>query len=221
MRCSACEIDHPDGIRYCTQCGDPLVGRCPDCGADVGAEARFCSQCGRSLDRGPTSVEPTSEAERRQLTVLFCDLVGSTVLSERLDPEDLREVVREYQAACGEVVERFGGHVAQYPGDGLLVYFGYPEAHEDDARRAVHAGLGIVDAMTQLNERLERERALRLAVRLGRCTRGEPPRTSPRTDGLRWTWRSRFIGTTRAPTYSASDATRHSCMWTCAGCWVG
>jgi len=87
------------------------------------------------------------EAERRQLTVMFCDLVGSTALSEKLDPEELREVVRAYQQTCAAVIGRFEGHIAQYLGDGLLVYFGYPVAHEDDAARAVRAGLDIVRAL--------------------------------------------------------------------------
>src|SRR5712692_1865754 len=81
------------------------------------------------------------EAERRQLTVMFCDLVGSTALSTQLDPEELREVVRAYQETCTGVIRRFDGHLAKYLGDGLLVYFGYPRAHEDDAQRAVRAGL--------------------------------------------------------------------------------
>src|SRR5256712_14153995 len=87
------------------------------------------------------------EAERRQLTVMFCDLVGSTALSEQLDPEELREVVRQYQEVSATVIGRFAGHIAQYLGDGLLVYFGYPLAHEDDAQRAVRAGLEIVGAL--------------------------------------------------------------------------
>jgi predicted ATPase/class 3 adenylate cyclase len=107
------------------------------------------------------------EAERRQLTVLFCDLVGSTALAGQLDPEDWREVVRAYQAACAEVIGRFEGHIAQYLGDGLLVYFGYPQAHEDDALRAVRAGLGMVEAMDTLRLRLVQEWGIRLAVRLG------------------------------------------------------
>src|SRR3989442_4027507 len=107
------------------------------------------------------------EAERRQLTVLFCDLVDSTVLARQLDPEDLREVVRAYQDTCAKVIARFEGHIAQYLGDGLLVYFGYPLAHEDDAQRAVRAGLGMVEAVGQLNTRLEPERGVQLAVRLG------------------------------------------------------
>jgi hypothetical protein len=91
------------------------------------------------------------EAERRQLTVMFCDLVDSTALARQLDPEELREVVRAYQATCAKVIARFDGHIAQYLGDGLLVYFGYPLAHEDDAQRAVRAGLGMVEALRQLN----------------------------------------------------------------------
>jgi TOMM system kinase/cyclase fusion protein len=107
------------------------------------------------------------EAERRQLTVMFCDLVDSTRLSGQLDPEDLRAVVRAYQATCAKVIARFEGHIAQYLGDGLLVYFGYPLAHEDDAQRAVRAGLGMVEALDQLNTRLAPERGVHLAVRLG------------------------------------------------------
>jgi TOMM system kinase/cyclase fusion protein len=109
----------------------------------------------------------TPEAERRQLTVLFCDLVDSTVLASQLDPEEWREVVRAYQDACAKVIARFEGHIAQYLGDGLLVYFGYPLAHEDDAQRAVRAGLGIVEALGQLHTRLAQERGGHLAVRLG------------------------------------------------------
>src|SRR6266852_1977294 len=116
----------------------------------------------------PSPAAPsTPEAERRQLTVLFCDLVDSTVLASQLDPEDLREVVRAYQATCAKVIALFEGHIAQYLGDGLLVYFGYPLAHEDDAQRAVRAGLGMVEALGQLNTRLGRERDVQLAVRLG------------------------------------------------------
>ena len=99
--------------------------------------------------------------------MLFCDLVDSTVLASQLDPEDWREVVRAYQETCAKVIARFEGHIAQYLGDGLLVYFGYPQAHEDDAQRAVRAGLGMVEAMAQLNTRLEQERGVQLAVRLG------------------------------------------------------
>src|SRR2546425_226231 len=119
----------------------------------------------------PTAPLPTAppppEAERRQLTVLFCDLVDSTALSSQLDPEELRQVVQAYQATCAKVIARFEGHIAQYLGDGLLVYFGYPLAHEDDAQRAVRAGLGILEAMGQLHTSLGPKREVHLAVRLG------------------------------------------------------
>ena len=109
----------------------------------------------------------TPDAERRQLTVLFCDLVDSTVLASQLDPEDLRDVIRAYQAACATVIEPLEGHIAQYLGDGLLVYFGYPQAHEDDAQRAVRAGLGMVAAVQALNTQLAQRHGVRVAVRLG------------------------------------------------------
>jgi class 3 adenylate cyclase/predicted ATPase len=107
------------------------------------------------------------EAERRQLTVLFCDLVDSTTLASQLDPEEYRDVVRAYQTACTEVIRRYDGHIAQLLGDGLLVYFGYPQAHEDDAHRAVRTALGILAAMDDLHTRLPHGTGRTLAVRLG------------------------------------------------------
>src|SRR5215470_14400075 len=120
----------------------------------------------------PTQIAPplephTPEAERRQLTVMFCDLVDSTKLSSQLDPEEYRDVVRAYQATCTEVIRRYDGHIAQLLGDGLLVYFGHPQAHEDDAQRAVRTGLGILAAMDDLRTRLKQEKGLQLAVRVG------------------------------------------------------
>jgi class 3 adenylate cyclase/predicted ATPase len=116
---------------------------------------------------GTPTTPSTPDAERRQLTVMFCDLVDSTKLSSQLDPEDYRDVVRAYQKVCSEVIQHYEGHVAQLLGDGLLVYFGYPQAHEDDAQRAIRTGLGIVEAIGALNTRLERDKGIRLAVRLG------------------------------------------------------
>jgi class 3 adenylate cyclase/predicted ATPase len=107
------------------------------------------------------------DAERRQLTVMFCDLVDSTSLSGQLDPEDLRDVVRAYQEACAKVIARFEGHIAQYLGDGLLVYFGYPQAHEDDAQRAIRTGLSLVEGMSPLNHHLAQRQGIRLAIRVG------------------------------------------------------
>src|SRR5216683_2755895 len=101
-------------------------------------------------DSAARSSARSSDAERRQLTVMFCDLVGSTPLSAQLDPEDLREVIAAYHRTVADAVRSFDGFVAKYMGDGVLVYFGYPRAHEDDAERAVRAGLGAIDAVARL-----------------------------------------------------------------------
>jgi len=116
----------------------------------LGAPAtRDAAQSATGLTSAPTS-PPTIDAERRQLTVMFCDLVGSTPLSTRFDPEDLREIVGAYHRCVTDTVGRFAGFVAKYMGDGVLIYFGYPEAHEDDAERAVRAGLAVIDAVGRL-----------------------------------------------------------------------
>jgi class 3 adenylate cyclase/tetratricopeptide (TPR) repeat protein len=127
--------------------------------------------------RAESASEPTAsttapagrEAERRQLTVLFCDMVGSTALSARLDPEDLHELIRRYQGACAEVIGRFDGYIGHYVGDGILVYFGFPRAHEDDPRRAVQAGLGMVEAVQALNGEIALP-GVDIAVRIGIST---------------------------------------------------
>ena len=131
----------------------------------------------RSSDEEPITTSSRNlhppEAERRQLTVMFCDIVGATDLSERLDPEEFRKIVRAYPQACAEVIERFDGHIAQYLGDGLLVYFGYPKAHEDDAERAVRAGLGIVAALHDLSTRLPHPIQVRVGLHTGQVVVGE------------------------------------------------
>jgi class 3 adenylate cyclase len=116
----------------------------------------------------PPPHEPSPpDAERRQLTVMFIDLVESTSLSSQLDPEEYRDVVRAYQRVCAEIITRFDGHIAQLLGDGLLVYFGYPQAHEDDAHRAVRTGLGLLAVMGNLNQGLQQAKGIQLGVRLG------------------------------------------------------
>ncbi len=132
------------------------------------AQATATPERSATQEPSPPAAPSASEAERRQLTVMFCDLAESTQLSQQLDPEDLRDVIRAYQETAVAVIQRFGGYPAQYLGDGLLLYFGWPQAHEDDAQRGVRAGLGIVETLTTtLNPRLEREHGVRLAVRIG------------------------------------------------------
>jgi class 3 adenylate cyclase len=102
-------------------------------------------------ETGAPSATPADRGERRQVTVMFSDLVGSTALSSRMDPEDLRDVISAYQKCVAETVKRFGGYVAKYMGDGVLVYFGYPQAHEDNAERAVRGGLAVIEAIARIS----------------------------------------------------------------------
>src|SRR5215468_2103346 len=177
--CPRCQAENREGARFCRECGAPLAVPCSNCGGKVQAGSKFCDSCGAPLAAAPApgrepsrrdtaqgataedgvesvgTSKASAEAERRQLTVLFCDLVGSTQLSRQLDPEDYRAVVRAYQEAATAVIQGFDGYMAQYLGDGLLVYFGYPHAHEDETQRAVQAGLELVEAMAPLNTRLE------------------------------------------------------------------
>jgi len=194
MSCPHCATDNPPAARFCMGCGGALARRCPGCGEEAPAEARFCMACGAALAAPAAGVvspaggvsapaaapmaappqsaaepdnAPVPAAEYRQLTVLFSDLVGSTALSEELEPEHLRDILRDYQALASRVVEGFGGHVAKYLGDGLLAYFGYPTAHEDDAQRGVRAGLALLEGLGPLRERALREHRVALRVRIG------------------------------------------------------
>ncbi len=134
----------------------------------LAAIAKFDDPAKHPVTEPPADERSDSgEAERRQLTVMFCDLVGSTALSERLDPEDLREVIGGYQDACAEAIREFDGYLAKYLGDGVLAYFGYPVAHEDDAGRGIRAGLAIQSAMGSLNARLRARFDISVAVRIG------------------------------------------------------
>jgi class 3 adenylate cyclase len=130
----------------------------------------FCGRCGGRLGGGPAagpSARSKDTAQRRHMTALFCDLVDSTPLAQALDPEDFRDVLTGYQQACARSIERFEGYTARYVGDGVIAYFGYPRAHEDDALRAAHAALGILDRLADLNARLTELHGISLQVRIG------------------------------------------------------
>jgi class 3 adenylate cyclase/tetratricopeptide (TPR) repeat protein len=173
IRCTACGSPSEPGAKFCDQCGTPLSKACTACQHPLKPDAMFCAKCGAPVDspsRKPTVTR--SDAERRQLTVMFCDLVGSVSLAERLDGEELRELISGYHEACTDVIHNFDGHIAQYLGDGLLVYFGYPAAREDDAVRAVSAGLEIIAAMGS-SSRIRHRVALRVGIDTGQVVVGE------------------------------------------------
>jgi class 3 adenylate cyclase len=159
MRCSKCGRDNREGRKFCTTCGTALVASCPKCGAPIQLGESFCGECGTALGEAASAaaadtapVTAFAGGERRHLTVLFCDLVNSTSIAAQLDPEEWREIVGHYHDAAAQAIERYGGHVAQYLGDGVIAYFGYPEAHDNDAERAARAGLAILDAISKLNQ---------------------------------------------------------------------
>jgi class 3 adenylate cyclase len=159
MRCSQCSGDNRRGRKFCANCGAPLRVTCPKCGASNQSGENFCGECGAGLVEaaGPEALEVTpiavsTDCERRHLTVLFCDLVGSSEIAAQLDPEEWREMIGAYHRAAAEAITRYGGHVAKYLGDGVMAYFGWPEAHENDAERAARAGLAVLEEVSKLNQ---------------------------------------------------------------------
>jgi len=162
--CGECRAECSPRARFCEHCGAARTRRCSGCGFAGSQGARFCPDCGAQIeDEEERTLAAEPEAgERRQVTILFCDLVESTELAARLDPEDWKDVLSALQSRAGEVIARYGGHVAQYLGDGILVYFGWPKTWDDAAERAVRAGLALVDAADAL-----RAEGLPLAVRVG------------------------------------------------------
>lgn len=178
MRCTNCGRENARDGRFCTECGKPLARSCPSCQAPVLPAAKFCAQCGANLvvgqETAPTKVATSrQDAERRQLTVLFCDLVGSSAMSQRVDAEVLRDIIRVYQDSCAGVITRWGGYIARYVGDGLLVYFGFPKAQEDAAERAVRAGLNILDALRDVGPVQGQPLAVRIGIATGLCIVGD------------------------------------------------
>jgi class 3 adenylate cyclase len=181
MHCQKCGADNAVGSKFCAECGVRLTVRCARCDAESAPGARFCSACGAPLtvqdgasaSAIPSAVHSEARGERRHLTILFCDLVGSVTLTAQLDPEEWRATVAGYQRAATEAITRFGGEVVRYVGDGIMAFFGYPVAHDNDAERAARAGLATLDAIAKLNEgRAQAKLAVRIGIDSGRVVVG-------------------------------------------------
>ncbi len=155
MKCQKCQHHNPPGAKFCNNCGGTLTNTL--------SEAKVHSEVSKSGDND----SPPRRAERRQLTILFCDLVDSTQLSEKLDPEEYRQVILDYHQVAKTVIEEFGGHIGSYLGDGLLAYFGYPEGLEDASIAGVRAGLGIIEAVSLANQDWKKEGKTTIKIRIG------------------------------------------------------
>src|SRR6516162_9617694 len=181
MRCSRCGTEGTAGMKFCGQCGAPLVAHCPSCGAGNPPEHKFCGQCGTPLDpaglqasaaaatdapKSHPGVVSTLAGEMKQVTVLFCDIVNSTPLTERLGPEGMRDLVTAFLEVSLAEVRRYGGTAPQFRGDGFMALFGAPLTHEDHVRRALLAALGIQRALREGGEATDFERS-DLTVRIG------------------------------------------------------
>src|SRR5215831_15358606 len=187
MRCPQCGHDNPDGVKFCGECGTRIEGLCPGCGTSNPPANKFCHECGQVLTPSPTpavrfaspqSYTPKHLAEkiltsrtalageRKQVTVLFADVSGFTSISEKLDPEEVHQLMnRAFELILGEV-HRYEGTINQFLGDGLMALFGAPIAHEDHAQRAVRAALGIRTTLQRYQDELN-TRGLRFQVRQG------------------------------------------------------
>jgi class 3 adenylate cyclase/predicted ATPase/energy-coupling factor transporter ATP-binding protein EcfA2 len=165
-KCRNCGTNLIVGASFCAACGTATVIHCSKCNEPIDATASYCPSCGVAL----TTV---SDVERRQLTVMFCDLVGSTPLGARLDPEEMHEVIRSYQKVCASIIPTYGGFLARFLGDGVLVYFGYPHAQEDAAERAVRAALDMVAAVGRLRTPGGEALSARVGIATGTVVVGE------------------------------------------------
>jgi class 3 adenylate cyclase len=188
MTCLRCQHENSPRAKFCEECGAALSRTCTGCGAQVSPTAKFCPECAHPIEAPagtqprfgtPASYTPRHLAEkilvsktaltgeRKQVTVLFADVSGFTALSERLDPEDVHQLMnRAFELMLAEV-HRYEGTVNQFLGDGIMALFGAPVAHEDHARRAVHAALGIRAALQEYHDDLERERGITFQIRQG------------------------------------------------------
>jgi class 3 adenylate cyclase len=162
MLCPSCGTENPDGKKFCGKCGTPLALSCEVCGSPNPPDNRFCGDCGASLGAGPQPVasQPVMReiaAERRLVSVLFVDLVGFTTLSESRDAEEVRELLSRYFDTCRRLIGLYGGTVEKFIGDAVMAVWGAPTATEDDAERAVRAGLDLVAAVSALGQEVGAE----------------------------------------------------------------
>ncbi len=156
MKCPKCQFDNPDGLAFCSKCGAKFERICPKCNFSNPLEFAFCGKCGHKLEQeGVQKPEPSIEGERKQITVLFSDLSGYTAISERLDPEEVKEIMTRIFGEIALVITKYEGFIEKFYGDEVMALFGVPKVHEDDPVRAIRAAREIHELVEAMNPKLK------------------------------------------------------------------
>lgn len=158
MKCSECQADNREKKKFCHECGARLSLLCPQCGAEIPPRDKFCSECGQKLDEAKEGTEKSTaevEGERKYVTVLFSDLSGYTAMTERLDPEDVKEIMSRIFGEIAQVIAKYEGFIERFIGDAVMALFGVPRVHEDDTVRAIKAAIEIHELLEVMSPRLE------------------------------------------------------------------
>lgn len=157
MICPDCQMALPEGSKFCKECGNRINLTCPECGKSLSPDCKFCIECGHHLDGEPAPEKPITspDAERKQITALFSDLSGYTAMTGQLDPEDVQEITGSIFQEIKQVVARYDGFIEKFAGDGALILFGVPQAHEDDPMRAIRTAREIHEAVAAISPRFE------------------------------------------------------------------
>ena len=179
MKCPKCQFENPEGDKFCNECGSKLQLACPECGKVNPTGSKFCNECGERLERAVETEKavPEVEGERKHVTVLFSDLSGYTTMSERLDPEKVKEITSRIFEEIALVVTRYEGFIEKYVGDAVMALFGVPKAHEDDPIRAIRAAREIhelVDSMSpEVEKSIGRPISMHTGINTGLVVTGE------------------------------------------------
>jgi class 3 adenylate cyclase/tetratricopeptide (TPR) repeat protein len=169
MKCQKCQFENPEGAKFCNECGSKLEMTCPKCGKMNPPESKFCNECGQKLEKEEAieRKEPSIEGERKQATVLFSDLSGYTAISERLDPEEVKEIMSQVFGEITSIVNKYDGSIQKFIGDAVVAFFGVPKVHEDDPIRAIRAAKEIHSFVEAMSPRVEQRAGRSLLMHTG------------------------------------------------------